>query len=225
MLVYLLVNRINNKVYVGKTEKSLAQRLRQHKCLALTTNSQYYIHRAIRKYGFDNFEIEVLEDDISDPVYLNKREISWISYFESDNAKYGYNLTAGGEGQRANNETREKIRQANKKSMAKNRERCLAHIEKLRILNTGRKHTPEDIEKIRRAGIGRKHSPESREKMKGKHAGVRNGNSTLTEDQVRSIRSEYIPRKVTLKTLAIKYGVGEPAIYNIVKGKTYKSIQ
>ena len=50
------------------------------------------IHKAIQKYGKENFSVEVIEE--IDSKYLNDREQYWISYYNSYNN--GYNLTRGG---------------------------------------------------------------------------------------------------------------------------------
>ena len=71
MIVYKVTNRINGKVYVGQTTRPLIVRWRQHtapsvtKCLAL--------HRAIMKYGRENFTVEQI-DVASNRDELNKKE-------------------------------------------------------------------------------------------------------------------------------------------------------
>jgi GIY-YIG catalytic domain len=62
MVVYLIYNTVNGKIYIGKTEKSLAVRWSGHCVAAFTMNSPYYIHRAIRKYGKEAFLITRLSD-------------------------------------------------------------------------------------------------------------------------------------------------------------------
>lgn len=55
--------------------------------------NQYAIHKAIKKYGKENFLFEVIEQCL--PTELNEREIYWISYYDTYNN--GYNLTTGGD--------------------------------------------------------------------------------------------------------------------------------
>ena len=52
------------------------------------------IHRAILKYGKENFTVEVIEE--TDSTKLNDREKYWIEYYSS--FKFGYNATTGGDG-------------------------------------------------------------------------------------------------------------------------------
>lgn len=55
MFIYKITNIKNNKVYIGQVyNKSVNDRFERHKHDALN-NSNLYIHRAIRKYGINNF--------------------------------------------------------------------------------------------------------------------------------------------------------------------------
>lgn len=90
--IYIIRNTINDKVYIGQTVQSLATRFLNHKMASRIEDTKFY--RAIRKYGEDNFYIELLETvDYKD---LNDREKYWIKYY---NSYYnGYNSTLGGDG-------------------------------------------------------------------------------------------------------------------------------
>lgn len=98
--IYKVVNKINNKIYIGKS-KDLRTRLRAHHTEPFNTNADMYnslFYRAIRKYGIDNFEFEIIEYCSEED--LNEREQYWIQYYNSyigvPNG-YGYNMTIGGE--------------------------------------------------------------------------------------------------------------------------------
>lgn len=88
--IYMYTNKINGMKYVGQTIQSLKKRHYSH-----ITGKDSYIDRALRKYGEDNFKLEVLEDNIGADK-LDEREIYWIKYYDSFNN--GYNLTKGGQG-------------------------------------------------------------------------------------------------------------------------------
>lgn len=77
--------------YIGQTICKLSKRHNEH----LKRNDSY-IDRALRKYGENNFTLEILEDNINDTDELNDKEIYWIDYYNSFNN--GYNLTKGGSG-------------------------------------------------------------------------------------------------------------------------------
>jgi len=88
--IYKITNKLNGKFYVGKTIKSLSTRFYNHCYDALKRDSATYFHRAIRKYGKENFVIEEIEICKND---LGNREIFWISSLKPE-----YNQTLGGDG-------------------------------------------------------------------------------------------------------------------------------
>lgn len=52
------------------------------------------LYRAIRKYGLENFIFEIIE---TCPIQnLNERENYWIKYYNSNDTKFGYNLSLNG---------------------------------------------------------------------------------------------------------------------------------
>lgn len=54
--------------------------------------------------------------------------------------------------------------------------------------------------------------------------GEKNGFAKLTADQVREIRRRYVPRKVSLSSLAREYGVDHTTIHAIVRGENWKEM-
>jgi len=92
--IYLIKNNINGHCYVGQA-RHISRRIYEHlRSTFLNTKSDYDypLHKAFRKYGLDNFELEVLERCTVDD--LNAREQYWVTKF--DCKKNGYNQTAGG---------------------------------------------------------------------------------------------------------------------------------
>ena len=53
--VYLISNDINNKMYIGATITSIAERYSKHIYDTFNTNDNSAIHHAIRKYGKEHF--------------------------------------------------------------------------------------------------------------------------------------------------------------------------
>lgn len=90
-IIYKITNQLNGKPYVGQTTRSIEERFKEH-----VSHNQYLIGRAIRKYGKENFSIEVLEE-CETFEQLNERERYWITCLDCIAPK-GYNLTDGGEG-------------------------------------------------------------------------------------------------------------------------------
>lgn len=102
--IYIFVNKTNQKIYVGKTIDTYAQRFNEHKYNAFTKQTQTYFYNAIRKYGWDGFDKYIIyQTDESeakrdiDKIVLEK-ETFYINLFRSDSSEFGYNLTSGGDG-------------------------------------------------------------------------------------------------------------------------------
>jgi group I intron endonuclease len=97
MLIYLVTNLANGKLYVGQTRLTLARRWKQHVRDA-RNGSTTLIGRAIRKYGVDSFSLAVL-CTCSSQEELDTREREHISSLGTHSSTgKGYNLTAGGFG-------------------------------------------------------------------------------------------------------------------------------
>lgn len=94
--VYLITNKINGKMKVGKANKP-NERWKQHKTAGKSTNSTEHLYRAMLKYGIDNFIFKIIEKCISAKEAFI-REIFWIAELGTTNPAIGYNKTTGGDG-------------------------------------------------------------------------------------------------------------------------------
>lgn len=94
MIIYRVVCKINNKCYIGITKHKLNKRKNQHLNLASHHNSQTIFHKALRKYGAENFVWEIIEyvDNRSD---AEKKEIYYIEQYNSLYTANGYNTANG----------------------------------------------------------------------------------------------------------------------------------
>lgn len=95
-IIYIYTNLTNNKSYIGQT---VNPELRQiaHKSNAFNENNSEYdslFHRAIRKYGWDNFKYSILATT-EDRDALNLLEVYFIEKYNSQTPN-GYNVTPGG---------------------------------------------------------------------------------------------------------------------------------
>ena len=87
--VYCITNLINNKKYIGITSRSIVIRFQEH-----CSHNQSLVYNAIKKYGKENFKIEILKDNIhKDDV--DKRERYFIELYNTL-VPNGYNLSTGG---------------------------------------------------------------------------------------------------------------------------------
>ena len=96
-IIYCATNSVNGKCYVGKTDKpTWASRWASH-CHQASHGSQLAFHRAIRKYGPEKFDLQILAHAPAGEQ-LNKMETIWI-FLMGAKGRNGYNLSDGGEGQ------------------------------------------------------------------------------------------------------------------------------
>lgn len=117
-LVYLHINKLNNKVYVGITKQSKPE-LRWRNGYGYTKCLKFY--NAIQKYGWDNFKHVIFCSTTQEKAELLEQVL--IGYYKRHNRSY--NITDGGErnipsmlGKHHTPEAREKIRQAGRRPCA-----------------------------------------------------------------------------------------------------------
>lgn len=91
MFIYKIVNNINGKIYVGKTNNP-TERKSTHFREYLKDETKL-LYKAMRKYGSSNFEFIIIEE-CEDSIW-EEREKYWIAYYESLTDK-GYNMIDGG---------------------------------------------------------------------------------------------------------------------------------
>ena len=162
MIVYFARNSKNGKGYVGKTERTLEQRIKEH-VRAAEKGAELLFSKAIRKYGIEAFEWRILQevpgDDVSE---LDAVEVEMIELFETfapEHPDKGYNLTRGGDGIRGYSHTPE-----TRAKMSESRKGARNH-------NYGKDwgfkgtFSEESKRKMSEAAQGRKHSDETRRKI------------------------------------------------------------
>lgn len=110
-LIYKATNRITGLAYIGMTRKTKAQRWAEHVNAAMH-GSSFYLHRAIRKYGAENFTVIVLKQT-TEPL-LATAEVYFIA--KHNTFKHGYTMTAGGEGVTMTAAMRRRLSKASKLS-------------------------------------------------------------------------------------------------------------
>jgi group I intron endonuclease len=94
--VYLILSKVDGKVYVGSAGVSFKKRWRQHiTSLRTGKHVNVLLQRAWNKHGEENFDFQILEK--CDPLECVSREQFYIDKYEACSTKKGYNLspTAG----------------------------------------------------------------------------------------------------------------------------------
>lgn len=139
--VYCHTNKINGKKYIGITSTTMERRWRND---GSGYRGQVYFWRAIQKYGWHNFDHEVLFENKSyeDACRLERQ---LIANFKSNMSQYGYNQTEGGDCNYAFSD------------------------EAIRKMSAAAKERYENSEN--HPWYGRHHSEESKEKIKNKLSG------------------------------------------------------
>lgn len=102
--VYKYTNQINGKIYIGQTCQTLEARAEGGSGYKGCT----HFYRAIQKYGWNSFDVEILKDDLTLDE-ANYWEEYYISYYDSANDDFGYNIRLGGSNASCNEEARKKI--------------------------------------------------------------------------------------------------------------------
>jgi group I intron endonuclease len=103
--IYGLKNKITNKWYVGQSW-DVERRFLTYK--SLNCIGQTKIYNSIKKYGFCNFDVVLLEACDRNQDILNQRESYWIEFYNS--IENGYNLRDGGSKGKYSNESKNKMR-------------------------------------------------------------------------------------------------------------------
>jgi len=86
MYIYITTNTINNKVYIGKSQKDFNKSY---------LGSGKLLKKAIAKYGIESFRVDLIEECLTD-YELNERERYWISKYRETHDVY--NIAEGGTG-------------------------------------------------------------------------------------------------------------------------------
>lgn len=94
--VYAAQNKQNGKIYIGLTRTTLLKRISSHYHTALSSNSKSYFHNALLKYEKKDFEWVILYES-QEIDNLKSKEREWICLLKTNETKFGYNLTNGGE--------------------------------------------------------------------------------------------------------------------------------
>lgn len=240
--IYSVTSKTSGKKYIGKTkENNLKERHRSHRFRALCKKTNTHFYSAIRLYGWDDFEWEILfyADNDEDLFWLEKL---LIKYFDTYNN--GYNSTLGGEGSLGHIFTEEQKRhiseslqggkhpwlgkkhsEETKKKMSENNwmkgkhhsEEVKKRMSEERKGKPGRRPSEEGIKRISEANKGKIISEESRKKMSDVQ-------SEICGIKVRCVETGEIFRTMTDAALKV-YG-DKKYIYEISrclkKNKTYK---
>lgn len=117
----------SGKSYIGQTN-DFSRRIRMHKSVASGCTA---FARAVKKYGFENFTSEILEEHLTLEDANNKERLYIIEY--NSIVPNGYNLLSGGNNSSHCEETRNKIGNATKKFYENNPHERILQADRTRI--------------------------------------------------------------------------------------------
>lgn len=92
--VYIHTNKINNKKYIGQTQYGDDPNKRWRNGFGYKDCTYFY--KAIQKYGWNNFEHEIIASNLTQEE-ANHFEELLIEKFETMSSDKGYNIKSGGE--------------------------------------------------------------------------------------------------------------------------------
>jgi group I intron endonuclease len=230
-IIYKITNLLNGKCYVGQTWQPMIKRFAQHKY----KNSSVKLHRAIVKYGFNNFTIKCLTV-VSTQELADYYETYFISYYLANKPKIGYNIGNGGKGiGKHNRQTKIKISEAlkgrivgpctnerrNNISKGKMGHAVSAKTrDKLSKIFTGKIISKEWAKNIGLGHLGLTYNikdPETKSRNLSLAA-----KKKISDEQVLEILEKWKTNQYTKKQLAIEYKVTVRYINDIISGRKRK---
>jgi len=94
MIIYRIFNKLNGKSYIGQSVVSFNKRYKGGDWLKYTHNP--ILKNSVNKYGIDNFDFEIIEDNVKDIDELNKLEIKYAQKYNTYRPN-GYNIRGCGD--------------------------------------------------------------------------------------------------------------------------------
>jgi len=192
--IYIIQNKINNKIYVGQS-KVPDKRWVRHKYDATVRKKLHPLYQSIRKHQVDNFYFQIIDEAPENEI--DDLEEFWIQYFRSWDRSFGYNIELGGYNKIISQETR--IKQS---------------------ISSKKRYTAAIAEKLRQA----KRTSQARQNASKSSTGSKNGRAIINEQIVLNIRELWDTGNYKQTELSIKFNVSKTTINHIVKRYTWKHI-
>lgn len=193
--IYLIQNKINNKIYVGQS-KVPNNRWIRHKYDAVVRKKPHPLYLSIRKYGIEHFSFQIIENWENDEI--DEAETFWIHFFRSYDRAYGYNLELGG--------YRNKI--VSEETRAK------------QSISSKQRYNAETTIRLKEA----KQTPKAKENASKSATGSKNSRANITEQIVLLIRELWNTGKYKQTELSEQFKIPKTTINHIIKRYTWKHI-
>lgn len=229
MIIYKATNLVNGKMYIGLTTQTLDNRIQGHYWQTINNHKNYHFYNAIRKYGWENFKWEVIDDTAKTLDELCEKEIYWIAHYDTYNN--GYNSTLGGEGFKGLDRSGEKNSRAILTEdevlviidLLISNEKTLKEISEIFGLKQG------VVSKINRGVTWThlyEHSPleQGRRKLHADVNGERNAKAQLTDEQVYEIKHK-LTHGATRQEIMDEYDISYQLLQRIIRGIHWANVK
>lgn len=243
--LYKITDAANNKVYIGQSNKE-TERWRQHKYFARQDEPVQYIHRAMKKYGIENFIYEVIAQCLTQED-ADETEIKLIKQYDSQNKEHGYNVARGGDhawnaglpselqpmyGKHQSDYQKQRMSEVHKGSAkplhTDEWKQNMSEVMSGRISPMlGKKQSEYQKQRVSEANVGNKHrlgtilTEDHKQKISLSLSGENSPLAKLTWDKVNSIRAEFAAG-ISRSILTQKYDVSRDTINRILRNNIWK---
>ncbi len=202
------------KVYIGITTQNPERRWRED---GSGYKNSKHLFNAIKKYGWEEFESEIIEINLSKDE-AEEKEINLIKQYNSTNRELGYNIhLGGGVNGKHSNETRALMRKKSKK-----RPIDYEKLKKMWEINKGRTYTKEHRDNISKGLKGRTLSKEHKLAVSKANKGKVMSEETKEKIREGCIKAFADPKKRLEKSINAK---NNPNIINNLKRMAKERIQ
>lgn len=224
--VYIHINEINGKMYVGQTCCSIMDRWENGFGYLGKKNGRYnqpLFANAILKYGWDSFEHIIVYENLS----LEEANLyeEWLIYLgDTTNPKYGYNILSGGKNSKRSEDYRKRLSESRKGEKNHRYGMHCTEETKMRISEShkgkyvgeknpmyGKHHTEETRKRL--SETHKNPSEETRRKISENHADVSGANNP------RAVCVMIVETREIFKTIqeaADYFHVSRSIIYNLL---------
>lgn len=230
--IYGIRNKINNKIYVGKTEMNFGDR---KDCHFASLRGGYHINphlqKSFNKYGEDNFEFIVLYEckNNEDSDIVNGLEKKYIKLYKDK--ELAYNIGDGGDGghnlgKHLSEETKRKIGDKNRINMTGRKatietKKKMSESQKARFSKMSDEERREYGKQISQYSSGYKWSEESKENFSKIQQSKPNG-AKYDIETVRKIRRLHEDKNLTYTEISKLLNMNRQTVYLIATYRRWK---
>lgn len=211
--IYIILNKINNKWYVGSSRNIIGERWVSHRTqLNCNRHNNKHLSKSWNKYGSENFEFHIVElVDESNLLLVEQKYLDWAKLHRNQCYNVSFNALSPSKGMkfgRPSEETIQKISNAHK-----GKKLSIEHRNKISEGLRGKSPSIETREKLQQKSTGRKHTEEMKkylsEMRKGKSPWNKGKTNCYKPEVLDKMRQAGYKRKGIPKTLEHRKKISE----------------